>query len=159
MRSTMLAVAVSLLMPLGAAAAQTVRPKRGDIVRITAPPYALDNRIARVLSARNDTLFLDVDKMLAVARPGVTRLEVHSRRRHTLKGAGVGLLVGAAVGAIVGYADGDNPPTQLFRVTAGEKAVFLGIGMGGVGVVLGAIAGTGVVREHWTPVPLGTAAR
>ena len=78
MRSAFLAVAAAMLIPLRAASSQAIQPKRGDRIRITAAPNALDNRIARVLSVRSDSLFLHVvlAGTLAVARADVTRLEV-----------------------------------------------------------------------------------
>ena len=63
MRSAFLAVAAAMLIPLRAASSQAIQPKRGDRIRITAAPNALDNRIARVLSVRSDSLFLHVSHL------------------------------------------------------------------------------------------------
>ena len=89
MRSAILAAAL-MLMPLGAVAAQAVQLQSGDRIRITATPYALKDRTARVLSVRNDSLLLQVApaETLAVAIGSVTQLDVSTgRRRHTLQGA------------------------------------------------------------------------
>jgi len=157
MRSTMLAVASFVLIPLGAVAAQGVQLQSGDRIRITAPPSALKNRIARVLSVRNDSLLLQVApaETLTVALAGVTQLDVSTgRRRHTLWGAGIGALGGVASGALIGFASGDDPPGFL-AMTASEKAAFAGASLGVAGLAIGAVVGALKVSDRWTSVPLG----
>ena len=158
MGSVFLTVAAFVLIPLWSVSSQAVQPKSGDRIRVTAAPNALDNRIARVLSVRGDSLFLHVApaETLGVARVDVTRLEVSAGRgRHTLQGAGIGALIGAASGAIMGYASGDDRGWWCF--TAGEKAAITAVGVGGLGAVLGAVVGAQHVSDRWTSVPLGSA--
>jgi len=156
MRSTILAAAF-MLMPLGAVAAQAVQLQSGARIRITATSYSLENRTARVLSVRNDSLLLRVApaETLAVALAGVTRLDVSTgRRRYTLRGAGIGALAGIASGALIGYASGDDPP-GLFAMTASGKAALGGATLGVTGLAIGAVVGALKVSDRWTSVPLG----
>jgi hypothetical protein len=136
-----------------------VHAERGDRIRITAPPNGFRNRTARVLGARGDSLFLQVvqGETLGVALAGVTRLEVsRGRRRHVLRGAGLGTLLGVASGAVLGFASGDDDPGWI-AVSAEEKAVILGTGLGGVGLLVGTVVGALRVSERWTSLPLGSA--
>ncbi len=66
-------------------------------------------------------------------------------------GLGFGALGGAAMGAIIGLASGDDPQREdfwgnMFRFSAGEKALWTGFALGVVGGVVGltvgALAGT-----------------
>lgn len=57
-----------------------------------------------------------------------------------LKRAGLGLLIGGGGGALLGLVAGDDKSGSL-RMTAGEKAVFLGIIIGLAGLVYGGIMG------------------
>lgn len=159
MRSTIPAVAAFMLIPVGAVAAQAVQIQSGARVRVTATPYALEKRTARVLSVRNDSLLLQVApaETLAVALAGVTQLDVSTgRRRHTLQGAGIGALAGVASGVLIGFSDGDDPPGFL-SMTASEKAAFGGATLGVAGLAIGAVVGALKVSDRWTSVPLGVA--
>ena len=150
-----LTVAAFTLIPLGAASSQTVQPRNGDRIRITTAENALNNRIAHVLSIRSDSLLLLVApaETLAVARAGVTRLEVNTgRRNYPLRGAGIGVLIGLVGGALTGLADGSDHYGK-----AGDKALVLGVEMAIPGVVIGTIVGASLVYDRWTSVPLGVA--
>lgn len=77
------------------------------------------------------------------------------RKNSALKGALIGLGVGTLTGIIIGLASGDDPlmepsPSDFgitaainnaFAMTAGEKAVVGGIGLGTTGAIVGAIIG------------------
>ena len=58
-----------------------------------------------------------------------------------LKGTLIGLGVGTVLGAVIGLASGDDPPEEWFALTAGEKALGLGLIGGGAGALIGGIAG------------------
>lgn len=60
-----------------------------------------------------------------------------------------GLVVGVVGGAVIGFSSGDDPDTQWFAFTAGEKAAMLGVGLGVVGSVVGGIGGALVKGERW----------
>ncbi len=67
-------------------------------------------------------------------------------------GAGIGLLIGAATGAVIGFASGDDPSCSgwfCWRFTAEEKAALGAIGLGGLGAVIGLIAGAASSSERW----------
>jgi len=61
-------------------------------------------------------------------------------------GAGIGLLIGGAAGALVGFSEGDDPPGFLMR-TAELKALVLGLDVGGLGMIIGAIISAFVVKD------------
>ena len=152
MRSAFLTVAVFMLIPLGAASAQAVQPRNGDRIRLTAP--ALDNRIAHVLSIRSDSLLLLIApaETLAVARVGVTRLEVNTgRRNYPLRGAGMGVLIGFASGVLIAAAGGDS------HYKAREMALFYGTAMTVPGLIIGSVVGTLKLTDRWTSIPIGVA--
>ena len=58
-------------------------------------------------------------------------IEVKRRARGAFDGLVWGFLAGAAAGAIAGARQGDDPPGQLIRFTAGQKAVGGGLLFGG----------------------------
>jgi len=114
---------------------------------------------ARVLRVGSDSLYLLVAPAdtLAVARTGVTRLEVSTgRRRHAKRGAGIGTLIGVGSGVVAGYASGDDRGWCCF--TAGEKAFGYGVGLGLSGLIIGSVIGAFTVSDRWTSVPLGAVA-
>jgi hypothetical protein len=57
--------------------------------------------------------------------------------RSLLLGAGIGVLTGVAIG----FASGDDPPSNWFSLTAGDKALVGGLLLGVTGTVVGAIVG------------------
>ena len=159
MRSTLPAAAL-MLVPFGTVTAQAIQPRSGSRVRITSAAHGLEKQVARVVDVRSDSLFLQVTpaETLAVARAGLTRLDVSTgRRRRTGRGATVGSLIGASSGVIIGFASGDDPPNSFWQMSAGEKAAIAGVGLGVVGLLVGATVGALTVSERWTSVPLGNA--
>ena len=52
-----------------------------------------------------------------------------------------GGVAGVIFGAALGYLSGDDPPGTFFRMTAGQKASYLGIGLGLFGAATGLIVG------------------
>ncbi|HUQ82068.1 MAG TPA: hypothetical protein VM076_13040 [Gemmatimonadaceae bacterium] len=158
MRSCILSTAFLVaLVPLAPLSSQTVQPKSGDRIRVTAAPNTLYHRTALLLSIRSDTLLLRVApaETLAVALRGVTRLEVSTGRRPLiLRGAGIGAAAGFTSGAFLGYASGDDK-SRFFAFTAKEKAVIYGVGLGAVGLVVGTVVGFFNFTDRWTSVDLG----
>lgn len=62
------------------------------------------------------------------------------RRGGTGRSILIGFAIGAATGAIAGFASGDDPP-GFFALTAGEKALAVGLLGGAVGTITGLIIG------------------
>ena len=64
-------------------------------------------------------------------------------KRHNSVGRGAlfGGLIGLGTGALLGLASGDDPKEDWFAMTAGEKALGLGISMGTMGAIVGLIIG------------------
>jgi len=80
-----------------------------------------------------------------VSAAEVRAVERVSIGRGATDGLAVGFGVGAALGVVGGLASGDDPPCQAFlcllRLSATDKALILGAGLGLVGGLVGAIAG------------------
>ncbi len=115
--------------------------------------------IGTILAVDTDSLHLqlsDTTGQLSVKRGAITRLEISGGMKSSAgSGARTGLLIGAAVGALAGVASGDDQ-SGFIRFTAGDKALMLGVTGGGIGALLGFIAGSSV-HERWDRVPLGAA--
>lgn len=79
---------------------------------------------------------------------------VRGQRRSRGKGAVIGLLIGGGVGVVGGaLAGGTSSDHYLCSGScAGEGAVILGVGLGVVGLALGAILGANA--DNWISVPL-----
>ncbi len=71
-----------------------------------------------------------------------------------LKGMGGGLLCGFIVGGMIGLAGGDDKPGGLFSMTAGQKAMAGGMGLGVVGAVVGTVVGVASSTADKTIDPL-----
>jgi len=153
-----LVLAAIVLIPFRGASAQTLQPRPGDRVRITATSVGLTNQVARVQSVRNDTLILRLrgDETQTVPLAAVSHLELSTRRtRHTLQGAGIGGLVGAGIGLVGGYASGDDDPNQFMAMSAGGKAALGAMVLGVAGLAIGSVVGALHVTDQWTSLPLG----
>lgn len=74
---------------------------------------------------------------------------VGTRARRFARGIGYGFATGAIMGAMIGYDDGDDPPDSWVAFSAGDKAIILGGLIGGVGLVVGGIAGLATGRTEW----------
>jgi hypothetical protein len=64
-------------------------------------------------------------------------------KRHNSIGRGMlfGGLIGFGTGSLIGFASGDDSKDQLFAMTAGAKAIGLGMLMGTTGALVGLILG------------------
>ena len=173
MRFTSTLCAIALIAPV-AAISQTVPTTEshvdaGSRVRIAAPVFGTERKVGTVVSVTSDTLVLRHGASLAgqsVATSDITAIEIstgtHSRKA---KGALWGTLLGAGTGAVLGYALYKEPkcnnPDGFFGcivflgpTSAGENAVWSGVG----GAIIGGIAGTlfGMRRaDTWVPGTLG----
>ena len=115
------------------------------------------------LSAANDTQLILKTNNQQMVVPAENLKSFTVKRKHSaLRGALIGFGVGAAAGIIIGLASGDDPvmaynpgpygdPLGLeaigvamnnaFAMTAGEKAIAGGIGLGATGAIVGTIIG------------------
>lgn len=118
-----------------------------------------------VQSAGLDTLVLTApngSETRSVPFASISRLEVSGGERTRMsgfgRGAGSGFLIGAAVGGIIGFADGDDDCSGatfcILEMSAGEKALFAGVLIGGLGGAIGGIIGMANPGERWQRVPV-----
>ena len=117
----------------------------------------------RVLSAVNDTQLILKTNNQQMVVPAENLKSFTMKRKHSaLRGALIGFGVGAAAGIIIGLASGNDPvmtypnpnedPLGLgtmvvamnnaFAMTAGQKAIAGGLGLGATGAIVGTIIGS-----------------
>lgn len=110
---------------------------------------AADGTVVEARNSSGDLVRMD----LAAAR----RVAVSTGRRSTgagaVRGLVIGLLAGGAGGAVIGYANGDDDP-GIVSFSAGEKAIILGVVLGGAGALIGGIAGALSPGEEWQRISL-----
>jgi hypothetical protein len=113
--------------------------KKSRLRKLTEPDYTLNEHIS----------IMAVDQIRSISV---------RRKNAGLKGALLGLAVGVLTGVIAGYVEGDDPIMQYdssdpfgallvglnnaFAMTAGEKAVAYGAGLGFSGGIVGGVIGT-----------------
>jgi hypothetical protein len=151
---------LTLMLALGTfedAAAQALPIAPGDTVRVTVAGKKTVYEVAR--SAPGSIVVRKGDGELELSTGSMQRMErraPRTRGRQIANDAFVAGLAGATAGAILGLADGDDPPgCWLMCMTAGEKAMLGGAGLGvagaGAGAILGAIRPLGT---RWESVGL-----
>lgn len=96
--------------------------------------------ISTVEGADGESLQTQSWSLLVVRNQEILYVVVKGESK-VLKGMGIGFLAGATLGASIGLASGDDPKNQFFSFTAGEKAEMGGIAFGGIGWLVGTIAG------------------
>jgi hypothetical protein len=129
----------------------------GSRVRLSSPSSNGTFVVAGVLG---DTLVLhgSAASTETVTMPlhSITKLEVarvRSRGAGALRGAGFGFLIGAVGGAGIGLASGDDPP-GFMAFNATDKAIILGVGLGGACAVVGGVLRFAAPGMRWDPVDL-----
>jgi hypothetical protein len=149
---------LSLLLPSLAMAARPLSGQQaapvdsGARLRIRAPAIAHTRLTGTLVSWQRETITLrnDADHAL-VTIPTATVVEIDrstGRRSNVLRGAGIGTAVGVAFGALAGLTmahKGDD-------IVPAEAAAIMGVVIGGVGLVFGAIGGAASPGDWWEPV-------
>jgi len=134
----------------------------------TVPHYKMKKYNVKVRTVDNKTMYgrfeaiNDSQVLLIRSTNGIHTIPAENiqsftmkRKNSALKGALIGLGVGTLTGIIIGLASGDDPLMEpspadfgitaalnnAFAMTAGEKAVAAGIGLGTTGAIVGAIIG------------------
>ena len=170
MRFIITVCAIALMTPVPGLSqmspAEAPRLDAGSRVRIAAPVFGGNKRVATVVSATGDSLVLRQGvstNYQSVAKSDITGLEV-SRGTYTRKGKGAlwGLLIGAGAGAALGYVSYKEPTCQGFEcwgemwgpTSKGSSAGF-GAAVGGIlGAGVGALIGMRST-ESWVPATVG----
>ncbi len=150
--------AVFLLAEPSTARSQQVSPvSPGDRVRVNAPMVSSDPLVGSLVELTADTCVVTPEYAATAVRypmVSITEFEVsQGLRSNTLRGLGIGFAAGATLGIVWGLIEGDDPE-GLLSFTAGEKAALGAVVFGGIGGIVGAVAGALTKTERWREVPL-----
>ena len=75
--------------------------------------------------------------------------EMKARRKGRVgRGVFLGALTGFAIGGLIGAVDGDDPPDTFMALTAGEKALMLGVPLAAIGAGVGGWLGSFKLTIH-----------
>jgi len=151
--------------------AQTESPVENKHKEFIASVTTLDGRTLKgSLSAVNDTQLILKANSTPLTVPAENLQSFTLRRKHSVRrGALIGFGIGAAAGIIIGLASGNDPKmaypnpnedplgigtmvaglNNTFAMTAGEKAVVGGLGLGATGAIVGTIIGA-VAKKKFT---------
>ena len=162
MKKTLLIAACSIAIVFSQAQTESSTVKRQKIF-ITSVTTMDGKTLKGSLSTISDTQFILKTNNQQMVVPAENLKSFTMKRKHSaLRGALIGFGVGAAAGIIIGLASGDDPvmtynpgpygdPLGLeaigvamnnaFAMTAGQKAVAGGIGLGVTGAIVGTIIG------------------
>ena len=157
----LLMAACSLTVALLQAQTDSAAEKKQKI--FIASVTTMDKKLLKgYLSAVNDTQLVLKTKNDQLSVPAENLKSFTLKRKHSVaRGALIGFGIGAAAGIIIGLASGDDPvmtypnpnedPLGLgtmmvavnnaFAMTAGEKAIAGGLGLGATGAIVGTIIG------------------
>ena len=130
----------------------------GERIRVTAPEFAQARFTATVDRIGSEELVLLVSRggqseIITLDRSLITGLErSEGMKSRGMRNAGYGFLIGAGLGVVIGAAAGDDPD-DLISFTWEMKAAVAGLGLGALGLVVGAVSGVTSPTERWTAVP------
>lgn len=169
MKKIFLTAACSVLIVLSKAQTDSTAEKSQKV--FVASVTTMEGKIIKApLSAVNDTqLVLKTKKRQLVVPAENLKSFTLKRKNSALKGALIGFGIGAAAGVIIGLASGDDPVmsypdpyndpfligsmavamNNAFAMTAGEKAIAGGLGLGATGAIVGTIIGA-VAKKKFT---------
>jgi hypothetical protein len=165
-RIVLILALLALAVP-GAACGQAAEVQPGRRLRVwteNAPEQRprFERTTGTLSSLTDETLFLNVGdqgQVWQISRPSIARMDVaHARPRSAaaFRSAGIGLLAGLATGAAMGFALGSD--TDGFpALTAGQKAMMLGVGLAVPSAIVGAVIGASRPGESWERIPLQVA--
>lgn len=169
MKKTFLVAACSIAMIISQAQTDSSTEKKQKV--FIASLTTMDGKTIKApLSTVNDTQLVlkTSNNVLTVPAENVKSFTV-KRKNSALRGALIGFGIGAAAGVIIGLASGNDPimsypsPSEdplgigtigaainnAFAMTAGEKAIAGGLGLGATGAIVGTIIGA-VAKKKFT---------
>ena len=169
MKKLFLVAACSITIVFSQAQTDPATAKRQKV--FNASVTTMDGKTLRgSLSAANDTQLILKTNNQQMVVPGENLKSFTVKRKHSaLRGALIGFGVGAAAGIIIGLASGNDPvmtypnpnedPLLLgsmvvamnnaFAMTAGQKAIAGGLGLGATGAIVGTIIGS-IAKKKFT---------
>ena len=148
MRPACRIIALIMLLPLFAQA-QDGPVAAGTRVRVTAPNFGLEKRVATVTATRADSIVISFKgAQRTIALRDVSSLEVSAgKRMRVVPYALLGLGVGAIGGFALGYASYDGG--SFLSNSPSDEGTWVGATLGVVGLFTGAIAGVFHRGDHW----------
>ena len=169
MKKLFLVAACSITIVFSQAQTDPATAKRQKV--FNASVTTMDGKTLKgSLSAANDTQLILKTNNQQMVVPGENLKSFTVKRKHSaLRGALIGFGVGAAAGIIIGLASGNDPvmtypnpnedPLLLgsmvvamnnaFAMTAGQKAIAGGLGLGATGAIVGTIIGS-IAKKKFT---------
>ena len=152
-----IALAVGILSVSGTAiyAQESIQLEPGARVRLVTSALPEDQRVVRIVSTGRDTISFRSERApitRTVAVRDITAIEVSTgKRRHTLRGAMIGLAAGAGVGAVIGYATYEECEGWcMFAPSSPSGSAALNATAGGlIGLVTGTAIGFLTRTEKW----------
>ena len=169
MKKLFLVAACSMTIVFSQAQTDPATAKRQKV--FNASVTTMDGKTLKgSLSAANDTQLILKTNNQQMVVPAENLKSFTVKRKHSaLRGALIGFGVGAAAGIIIGLASGNDPvmtypnpnedPLLLgsmvvamnnaFAMTAGQKAIAGGLGLGATGAIVGTIIGA-VAKKKFT---------
>lgn len=169
MKKLFLVAACSMTIVFSQAQTDPATAKRQKV--FNASVTTMDGKTLKgSLSAANDTQLILKTNNQQMVVPAENLKSFTVKRKHSaLRGALIGFGVGAAAGIIIGLASGNDPvmtypnpnedPLLLgsmvvamnnaFAMTAGQKAIAGGLGLGATGAIVGTIIGS-IAKKKFT---------
>jgi hypothetical protein len=154
MRPAIVLLLSAILIPRVCLGAETPELSKGVRVRVSAPSVRASRLTGVLVDVTPEHIRIAPDQgsaAMEILRKDLGQIEVSTgHRRHTLVGAGLGLVVGACTGAAIG--------AQMEPGMAGVSGnVVVGAGLiGTIGLAVGTIVGTLFRTETWTPLSSNT---
>ena len=152
----------AVLLPAGAFAQQLAPGARVRATVAEAPdrPAGPFRQVTgRLVRLGTDTVLVaQGDRVVAVPRHGLIRLETPggsvSRGRSALRGAGMGAAIGFIGGAVLSYAAYEPCEGEFLCFSRESEAVMGGVVAGALGLAIGGVIGAARGRERWQRVPI-----
>lgn len=161
MKFTLAVLAAALYLP-SIAQGQTPAVAPGARIRVTAPARALERYVTTILEVRGDSIVIGTPgDSHAVELAHITALDISTGTgTQAAKGAVMGLAIGAVTGAVIGAVRYKECIPQEFldcllaSDSRASEAIAGGAVLGGVGLVIGVVAGALNRTDRWESVDL-----
>jgi hypothetical protein len=130
-----------------------------DVVLFLNDGREISGELLVVMDSSLVISFVSVDRKEVFEKDTVVRNQeilhvIVKGKSNILKGMGEGIIIGGGIGVLLGFLSGDDEE-GFIRFTAAEKALALGVVLGGAGLIIGTIAGIASSASDRHIEPLG----